>query len=66
MTGGHRLDGADPSHAGGVAFQLNNDVDGAVDLISDGFDRERDIGHGGQRLQATQRIGGGVGVHSGQ
>lgn len=66
VSGGHRFNSADPPHAGGVAFQLDNDVDGTIDLISDGLDWERDIGHGGQRLQAAQRVGGGVGVHGGQ
>lgn len=65
-SGGHSFNSADPPHAGGVAFQLDNDVDGTIDLISDGLDWERDIGHGGQRLQAAQRVGGGVGVHGGQ
>ena len=66
VSGGHCLDSADSPDTCGVAFQLDNDVDGAVDLISDGLDRQRDIRHGGQCLQTAERVCRGVGVHGGQ
>ena len=62
----HRLNGAHPAGARGVALQLDDDVNGPVDLIPYGLHRKGDVRHGGERLQSAERIDRGIRVNSGE
>ncbi len=57
---------ADPTRTVGGAGQLDDAVDGAVDLVLQRLVRDLDLGHGGQRLEPHQRVLGAVGVHGGE
>ena len=56
----------DPAGAVGVPGELDDDVDGAVDLVLQRLEGDLDLGHGGEGLQPHQRVLGAVGVHGGQ
>lgn len=46
--------------------ELDDDVDGAVDLVVDRGERDLDLGHGAEGLEPHQRVLGAVGVDGGE
>src|SRR5690606_7558607 len=56
----------DAAGAVGEAGELDEDVDGAVDLVVQGHEGDLDVGHGGEGLQAGEGVLGAVGVDGGE